>query len=109
MYTSQVLPAWCSRSTLWFLKIVNRVGLAHGLIVRDPKTKMKVWAAVLVACHARFDPRAYLAFSRFLLAWGSEYARYIKRKVCSSVFYSATSPHQALCVSDPQRAPRSEE
>ncbi|KAL1719999.1 hypothetical protein EV715DRAFT_289853, partial [Schizophyllum commune] len=59
-----------------FLKIVSRVGCVHGLIVRDPKTKMKVWAAVLVACHARFPPGAHLAFARFRFAWGSEYAQF---------------------------------
>ncbi|KAL1725926.1 hypothetical protein EV714DRAFT_277051 [Schizophyllum commune] len=66
-----------------FLKIVNHVGRAHGLIVRDPKTKMKVWAAVLVACHARFAPGAHLSFARFIFAWGIEYAQYIKRKIRS--------------------------
>ncbi|KAI4524538.1 hypothetical protein K525DRAFT_266915 [Schizophyllum commune Loenen D] len=65
------------------LKVVNRVGRVHGLIVCDPSAKMKVWAAVLVACHARFDPGAHLSFTRFLVAWGSEYARYIKRKIRS--------------------------
>ncbi|KAL1701571.1 hypothetical protein EV121DRAFT_282528 [Schizophyllum commune] len=71
-----------------FLKIVCRVGRAHGLIVRDIKTKMKVLAAVLVACHARFDPGAHLAFSRFLFVWGSdsEYARCIKRKQAARAF-----------------------
>ncbi|KAI5891834.1 uncharacterized protein SCHCODRAFT_01097040 [Schizophyllum commune H4-8] len=66
-----------------FLKIVNRVGRAHNLIVRDPKTRMKVWAAVVVACHARFDPCTHLAFARFLFAWSNEYARYLKRKIRS--------------------------
>ncbi|TRM66493.1 hypothetical protein BD626DRAFT_482846 [Schizophyllum amplum] len=64
-----------------FLDVVQRVGRARGLIGRHPETQQDVWTAVLIACHARFDPRSHLTLSRFLLAWGAEYGRYMKRKI----------------------------